>query len=74
MKAGIFERYQLLLGFEDALCSFYEYTDETEETLETLTQFKIDLIGRIMTHPSIRFWNWKRTPTTRCSPAMTWLS
>ena len=50
MEMGIFERYQLLLGFEDALCSFYEYPDETEEILETLTQFKIDLIDRIMTY------------------------
>ncbi len=50
MEMGIFERYQLLLGFEDALCSFYEYPDEAGEILEALTQFKLQLVDRIMEH------------------------
>lgn len=50
MEMGIFERYQLLLGFEDALCSFYEYPDEAAEVLEALTRFKLAQVQRIMEH------------------------
>lgn len=50
MEIGIFERFQLLLGFENALCAFYEYPEETEEILEALTQFKINLVNKIMTY------------------------
>ncbi len=48
MEMGIFERFQQLLGFENALCAFYEYPDETDEILEALTQFKLDLLDKIM--------------------------
>lgn len=33
-----------------ALCSFYEYPDEAGEILEALTQFKLQLVDRIMEH------------------------
>lgn len=47
MEMGIFERYQLLLGFEDSLFSFYDYPNEAEEILEALTQFKLNLVEKI---------------------------
>lgn len=50
MEMGIFERFQLLLGFEEAMCAFYEYPDETEELLEALLEFKLKLVEKISIH------------------------
>lgn len=47
MEMGIFERFQLLLGFENALYAFYDYPEETNEILEALTQFKLVIVDKI---------------------------
>lgn len=44
---GIFERTHALIGFEDALCAMYEEPEAYHELIETITDYKVKLIGII---------------------------
>ena len=41
---GPFERMMSLMGFENALCAFYEYPDEVHELFEAITEHKCKYI------------------------------
>lgn len=41
---GPFERMMSLMGFENALCAFYEYPDEVQEFFEAVTEHKCKYI------------------------------
>lgn len=45
---GLFERMHALMSFDDALCSFYDDPEAVKELLDALTEWKIDLFGRII--------------------------
>lgn len=44
---SIFLRFSHLLGFEEALCAFYEEPEATHALLEAITDYKIRLVGYI---------------------------
>lgn len=44
---GIFERTHALMGFEDALAAMYEEPEAYAELVNAITDYKVDLIGRI---------------------------
>ena len=47
MWNSVFLRYTHLLGFENALCAFYEEPDAVHALLEALTDYKIRMLERI---------------------------
>lgn len=44
---GLFERLHVLMGFEDALCALITDPEETEAYFERMTEYKIELIGKL---------------------------
>ena len=44
MLSGAFERVNQMVGFENALCAFYECPDEMKELLNTIADYKIKCI------------------------------
>jgi uroporphyrinogen decarboxylase len=44
MMSGTFERMNQLIGFENALCAFYEYPDEVHEFFEAMCEYKLKCI------------------------------
>ena len=48
MGTGIFEQCHFLMGFEDTLTSLYEHPDEMHELIETITQYRLDYVRRLI--------------------------
>ncbi len=46
-QSGHFERLYSLVGFEDALTSFYDYPEDVEELFEEITKLKIQVIHKV---------------------------
>ena len=44
MMSGTFERMNQLIGFENALCAFYEYPDEVHEFFDAMCEYKLKCI------------------------------
>lgn len=44
MMSGTFERMNQLIGFENALCAFYEYPEEVKEFFEAMCEYKLKCI------------------------------
>ena len=44
LLSGAFERMNQMIGFENALCAFYEYPDEVKEFFEAMCDYKIKCI------------------------------
>ncbi|MPW25643.1 hypothetical protein GC105_07555 [Alkalibaculum sp. M08DMB] len=47
VQSGHFERLYSIVGFEDALISFYESEEDVMEFFEALTQTKLEIINRV---------------------------
>ena len=48
MGTGIFEQCHFLMGFEDTLTALYEHPDEMHELIETITQYRLDYVRRLI--------------------------
>lgn len=48
MGTGIFEQCHFLMGFENTLTSLYEHPDEMHELIETITQYRLDYVRRLI--------------------------
>lgn len=44
LLSGTFERMNQIIGFENALCAFYEYPDEVHEFFEAMCEYKLKCI------------------------------
>lgn len=44
LMSGTFERMNQLIGFENALCAFYEYPDEVHEFFDAMCEYKLKCI------------------------------
>lgn len=44
LMSGTFERMNQLIGFENALCAFYEYPDDVHEFFEAMCEYKLKCI------------------------------
>lgn len=47
---GLFERLHVLMGFENALCALLTDTEEVEAFFDKMTDYKIQLIGKLKEH------------------------
>ena len=47
---GVFERMHYLAGFEDVLCAFFECPDETQELIDYIVDWEIELAKGIIDH------------------------
>ena len=48
MGTGIFEQCHFLMGFEDTLTNLYEHSDEMHELIETITEYRLDYVRRLI--------------------------
>ena len=48
MGTGIFEQCHFLMGFEDTLTALYEHPDEMHALIETITQYRLDYVRRLI--------------------------
>ncbi len=48
MGTGIFEQCHFLMGFEDTLTNLYEHPDEMHALIETITEYRIDYVRRLI--------------------------
>ena len=48
MGTGIFEQCHFLMGFEDTLTNLYEHPDEMHELIETITEYRLDYVRRLI--------------------------
>ena len=48
MGTGIFEQCHFLMGFENTLTALYEHPDEMHELIETITQYRLDYVRRLI--------------------------
>ena len=48
MGTGIFEQCHFLMGFEDTLTNLYEHPDEMHALIETITEYRLDYVRRLI--------------------------
>lgn len=48
MGTGIFEQCHFLMGFEDTLTNLYEHPDEMHELIDTITEYRLDYVRRLI--------------------------
>lgn len=48
MGTGIFEQCPFLMGFEDTLTNLYEHPDEMHALIETITEYRLDYVRRLI--------------------------
>ena len=48
MGTGIFEQCHCPMGFEDTLTNLYEHSDEMHELIETITEYRLDYVRRLI--------------------------